>query len=50
MANRRASIWTYKKVDGKWRYCKPVYGRNHKIVPEKGVAYYIVRRANNTPL
>jgi integrase/recombinase XerD len=41
VANRRASIWTYKKVDGKWRYCKPVYGRNHKIVTEKGVAYYI---------
>jgi integrase len=41
MANRRASIWIYKKVDGKWRYCKPVYGRNNKIVPEKGVAYYV---------
>ena len=41
MANRKASIWTYKKVDGKWKYCKPLYGRNNKIKPEQGVAYYI---------
>lgn len=41
MANRKASIWTYKKVDGKWRYCKPLIGRNNKIKPEPGVAYYI---------
>jgi hypothetical protein len=24
------------KIDGKWRYCKPVVGRNNKIVPEQG--------------
>jgi hypothetical protein len=41
MANRKASIWTYKKVDGRWKYCKPLYGRNNKIKPEPGVAYYI---------
>jgi hypothetical protein len=41
MANRKASIWTYKKVDGKWRYCKPLIGRNNKIKPEPGVSYYI---------
>jgi len=41
MANRSVSIWTYKKVDGRWRYCKPLIGRNNKIKPEPGVAYYI---------
>lgn len=41
MANRKASIWTYKKVDGRWRYCKPEYGRNNKIKPESGTAYYV---------
>jgi integrase len=41
MANRKGSIWTYKKVDGRWRYCKPLVGRNNKIKPEPGVAYYV---------
>jgi integrase len=41
VANRKASIWVYKKVDGRWKYCKPLYGRNNKIKPEPGVAYYI---------
>jgi hypothetical protein len=41
MANRKASIWTYKKVEGKWKYCKPQYGRNNKIKPEPGVPYYL---------
>lgn len=41
MANRRASVWAYKKVDGRWRYCKPVYGRNNKIKPEPGAVYYV---------
>jgi len=41
MANRKGSIWTYKKVDGRWRYCKPLVGRNNKIKPEPGVTYYV---------
>jgi integrase/recombinase XerD len=41
VANRRVSIWTYKKVDGKWRYSKPLVGKNNKIKPEPGAAYYI---------
>src|ERR1035437_7631565 len=41
MANRRCSVWTYKKVDGTWRYSKPLVGRNNKIKPESGVSYYI---------
>jgi integrase len=40
MANRKASIWLYKKIDGRWRYVKPAIGRNGKIVPEDGT-YYI---------
>jgi integrase len=47
VANRKASIWVYKKVDGKWRYCKPQYGRNNKIKPEPGAAYYIRWREGN---
>src|SRR5258708_4170666 len=41
MANRKASVWTYKKVDGSWRYCKPLVGKNNKIKPEPGVVYYV---------
>jgi integrase/recombinase XerD len=41
VANRKASIWTYKRVGGKWKYCKPLVGRNNKIKPEPGVAYYL---------
>lgn len=41
MANRKVSIWTYKKVDGKWRYRQPIYGRNNKIKPEPNAVYYI---------
>src|ERR1700751_2823524 len=41
MANRKVSIWTYKKVDGKWRYGQPIYGRNNKIKPEPNAVYYI---------
>jgi hypothetical protein len=41
MANRRASIWAYKKVEAKWRYAKPLYGRNNKIKPEPGAVYYV---------
>lgn len=40
MANLRCSIWVYRKIGGKWRYCKPAVGRNNKIVPEDGT-YYI---------
>ena len=47
MANRRCSIWTYKKIDGRWRYCKPEYGRNNKIKPEPDAAYYIRWREGN---
>jgi integrase/recombinase XerD len=39
MANRKASIWLYRKVDGKWRYARPSYGRNGKIRPEAGTYY-----------
>jgi integrase len=28
-------------VDGKWRYSKPLVGRNNKIKPEPGVSYYL---------
>jgi integrase len=31
MANRKASIWMYVKVGDRWRYVKPVEGRNHKL-------------------
>jgi len=41
MANRRASIWLYKKIDGRWRYVKPVLGRNGKIKPDPDAAYYL---------
>jgi integrase len=41
MANRKTSIWVYKKVDGRWRYCKPEYGRNNKLKPDPDGAYYI---------
>ena len=33
MANRKASIWMYVKVGDRWRYVKPVEGRNHKLKP-----------------
>ena len=33
MANRKVSVWKYVKVGSRWKYCKPVYGRNHKIKP-----------------
>ena len=39
MANRRVSIWRYAKIDGKWKYVKPTYGRNHKIKLEAGTYY-----------
>lgn len=41
MANRRCSVWVYKKVNGRWRYVKPLVGRNNKIKPEPEVSYYI---------
>jgi hypothetical protein len=31
VANRRVSVWKYVKVGNRWKYCKPVYGRNNKI-------------------
>jgi hypothetical protein len=33
MANRRASIWMYVKVGDRWRYVKPVVGKNNKLRP-----------------
>jgi hypothetical protein len=33
MANRKVSIWMYVKVGSRWRYAKPVEGRNHKLKP-----------------
>ena len=33
MANRRASIWMYVKVGGRWRYVNPVVGKNNKLRP-----------------
>jgi integrase len=33
MANRKVSVWKYVKVGNRWKYCKPVYGRNNKIKP-----------------
>jgi hypothetical protein len=33
MPNRKVSIWMYVKIDGRWRYAKPVEGRNHKLKP-----------------
>ena len=33
MANRKVSVWKYVKVGSRWKYCKPVYGRNNKIKP-----------------
>ena len=41
MANRKASIWLYKKIDGRWRYVKPAIGRNGKIKPDPDAAYYL---------
>ncbi len=41
MANRKASIWLYKKIDGRWRYVKPAMGRNGKIKPDPDAAYYV---------
>ena len=29
MANRKVSVWKYVKVGSRWKYCKPVYGRNY---------------------
>ena len=31
MANRKVSVWKYVKAGSRWKYCKPVYGRNNKI-------------------
>jgi integrase len=33
MANRKVSVWKYVKVGKRWKYCKPIYGRNSKIKP-----------------
>ena len=33
MPNRKVSIWMYIKIGGRWRYAKPVEGRNHKLKP-----------------
>jgi len=33
MANRKVSVWKYVKVGKRWKYCKPVMGRNHKPKP-----------------
>jgi hypothetical protein len=33
MANRKVSIWMYVRVGDRWRYAKPVEGRNHKLKP-----------------
>lgn len=33
MANRKVSLWKYVRIDGKWRYCKPAIGKNHKVRP-----------------
>lgn len=33
MANRKVSVWKYVKVGSRWKYCKPVMGRNHKPKP-----------------
>jgi integrase/recombinase XerD len=33
MANRKVSVWKYVKVGNRWKYCRPVYGRNNKIKP-----------------
>src|SRR5271169_3617121 len=33
MANRKVSVWKYVKVGKRWKYCKPVMGRNNKIKP-----------------
>ncbi len=41
MANRKASIWPYKKIDGRWRYVKPAMGRNGKIKSDPDAAYYV---------
>ncbi len=41
MANRKTSIWLYKKIDGRWRYVKPAIGRNGKIKPDPDAAYYV---------
>jgi hypothetical protein len=41
MANRKASIWLYKKIDGRWRYVKPAIGRNGKIKTDPDAAYYV---------
>jgi len=46
MANRRCSIWRYTKIDGQWKYVKPVYGRNNKIKPEDGTYYIRWRNAS----
>jgi hypothetical protein len=29
--NRRVSVWKYVRIGKKWRYCKPVVGKNGKI-------------------
>jgi integrase/recombinase XerD len=34
MPNRKASVWKYVRVEGKWRYCRPVVGKNNKIKPD----------------
>jgi hypothetical protein len=33
MPNRKVSIWMYVKIADRWRYAKPVEGRNHKLKP-----------------
>jgi integrase len=33
MANRKVSLWKYVRIDAKWRYCKPVVGKNNKVKP-----------------
>jgi hypothetical protein len=33
MANRKVSVWKYVKVGNRWKYCRPVDGRNNRIKP-----------------
>ena len=34
MANRSVTVWKSVKVDGRWKYCRPVIGKNNKIKPD----------------
>jgi len=34
VANRSVTVWKSVKVGDRWKYCRPVVGKNNKIKPD----------------